>query len=60
MFDELWSENQDMPGEIIDHANINEVEIFDSQTIVNSIAKVKSPCEIALELDAKLLEIHNA
>ena len=60
MFDELWSEIQDAPGEIFDHPNINEVEIFDSQTIINSIAKVKSPCEIALELDAKLLEIHNA
>ena len=48
MFDELWSEIQDAPGEIFDHPNINEVEIFDSQTIINSIAKVKSPCEICL------------
>ena len=43
MFDELWSEIQDAPGEIFDHPNINEVEIFDSQTIINSIAMVKSP-----------------
>ena len=59
MFDELWSEIQDAPGEIFDHPNINEVEIFDAQTIINSIAKVKSPCEIALELDKQIMEIHN-
>ena len=46
MFDELWSEIQDMPGEIFD------IEDFK--------VDVKDPCQIALEHDAKLLEIHNA
>ena len=46
MFDELWSEIQDMPGEIFD------IEDFK--------VDVKDPCQIASEHDAKLLEIHNA
>ena len=46
MFDELWSEIQDAPGEIFD------IEDFK--------VDVKDPCQIALEQDAILLEIHNA
>ena len=46
MFDELWSEIQDAPGEIFD------IEDFK--------VDVKMPCEIALEHDAKLLELLNA
>ena len=46
MFDELWSEIQDAPGEIFD------IEDFK--------VDVKDPCTIALEHDAKLLELLNA
>jgi predicted component of type VI protein secretion system len=42
----MWDEIQDMPGEIFD------IEDFK--------VDVKMPCEIALEHDAELLEIHNA
>lgn len=42
----MWDEIMDMPGEIFD---IEDFEV-----------DVKDPCQIALEHDAKLLEIHNA
>ena len=45
MFDELWSEIQDMPGEIFD------IEDFK--------VDVKMPCEIALESDKEIMAIHN-
>ena len=45
MFDELWSEIQDMPGEIFD------IEDFK--------VDVKMPCEIALDSDKEIMAIHN-
>ena len=56
----MWDEIQDMPGEIFDMGDGSFMTEDDIEEGMKLLREIKDPCTIALEHDAKLMELLNA